>query len=284
MFNPNMVQIEDDKIIFNKNFNESLYSHIKILVLKNTIVFGSEFNQNLSILPSNVSKIFLGKKFQKSIIDIPTSIKSIIFANDSLFMGSFDYLHNDLEELVIGDNYDVCINKLPFNLQILILGKKFNSKIFNFPPNLKYLYIGKSYTYELDNLPNNLETLIIDGVYKTNILYPNNLKHFIISTDSEFDMELKNLPNTLVYLSIQNNYTHQISNLPESIICLELGDYYNGNIAQFPKKIKKIKFSNNFKYDFTYLPESLEIIELFSSYAYMDFIIYKFPNIKLLIN
>jgi hypothetical protein len=282
--NQNTTNADNKKIIFSETFNEPLYNYIKVLAYKDTIVFGKEFNQSLSILPSNITKIFLGTKFQKSLIDIPSSIKSIIFANDSLFVGSFDYLHNELEELIIGDGYDQSINKLPNNLKILILGKKFNSKIKNFPNDLKYLYIGESYIDYLDNLPDNLETLVINGKYDATISYPTELKHFIIMKDSKFTMELKDLPSTLVYLSIQNNYTRQILNLPESLVCIELGDYYDGNIKKFPSKIKKIKLSKNFKYDFTHLPESLETIELSSNYEYIDFLIYKFPNVKILIN
>jgi len=279
----NPIEILEDKLIFNEFFNEPLYPFIKILILKDIIVFGSEFNQNLSMLPSNVSKIYLGRNFQKSIIDISSSVKSIIFANDSLFIGSLDYLHNDLEELVIGDNYNIPINKLPYNLETLVLGRNFDPKIFSFSQNLKYLDIGKSYTHSLNNLPDNLETLIIGGKYNSQIIYPNNLKHFIISEDSEFTLELKDLPNSLVYLSIQNNYTQQISNLPESLLCLVLGDYYNGNITRFPNNLKKIKLTVNFNYDFIYLPSSLEIIELYSQYKYIDFLIYKFPNIRLIV-
>jgi len=186
--NQNPIQIQEDKIIFNEYFNEPLYQYIKLLTLKDTIVFGNEFNQNLAMLPTNITKIYLGKNFQKSLIDIPSSVKIIIFANDSLFVGSLDYLHNDLEELVIGDNYNLTINKLPYNLKNLVLGKKFESKIFNFPPKLKYLDIGKSYTHSLNNLPNELETLVINGKYNSQILYPSNLKHFVILKDSEFNI------------------------------------------------------------------------------------------------
>ena len=281
--NLNPIEIEDDKIIFNNTFNEPLYSYIKILVLKNTIVFGSEFNQNLSMLPSNITKIFLGKNFQKSLIDIPSSVKSIIFANDSVFTGSFDYLHNDLEELVISDNYDININKLPHNLINLVLGKKFSSKIHNFSSKLKYLDIGKSYINNLDNLPETLETLVIGGKFNGKIIYPDKLKHFIISADSEYNSELKDLPKSLIYLSIQNNYVFQILNLPENLFCIELGEFYNGNIIKFPKNLKKIKLCRDFIFDFTFIPESVEIIELYSEYKYIDFLIYKFPNIKLIV-
>ncbi len=282
--NINPLQIQENKIIFNEFFNEPLYPYIKLLTLKDTIVFGSEFNQNLSMLPTNIIKIYLGKNFQKSLIDIPSSIKSIIFADDSLFIGSFDYLHNDLEELVIGDNYNLTINKLPNNLKILVLGKKFESKILNYPPKLKYLDIGNSYTYSLNNLPNDLETLIINGKYNSQIIYPIGLRHFIILKDSEFNLELKDLPNSLVYLSIQNNYTLVISSLPDSIICLELGNNYKGNIQKFSNNLKKIKLCEDFNYDFTHLPETLEIVELNNKYKYIDFLIYKFPHIKLIIN
>ena len=75
----------------------------------------------------------------------------------------------------------------------------------------------------------------------------------------------------------------QILNLPENLFCIELGEFYNGNIIKFPKNLKKIKLCRDFIFDFTFIPESVEIIELYSEYKYIDFLIYKFPNIKLIV-
>jgi len=279
--NQNQLQILDDKIIFTDDFNEPILGFANIICLRKIIVFGKNFNQNLGMLPSNVEKIFLGKNFHKSIIDIPSNIKSIIFANDSIFLNSLDYLHNYIQELILGDNYNLIINKLPNNLKILILGKNFSSKINIFPNNLVYLDIGESYANSLDNLPESLETLIIGGKFNDFIKYTSNLKHLIIKNNCIFNKELENLPSSLLYLSIQNNYTIPITNLVDSILCLSLGDYYYGCINNFPPRLQKIILSENFFYDFKTLPESLEIIEAYRNYKYIDILIYKFPKIKI---
>ena len=278
----NKLKILEDKIIFDDNFNEPISNYINILFLKKIIVFGKNFNNNIGMLPSNVEKIFLGKNFQKSITDIPSSIKSIVFANDSIFFNSLDYLHNELNELILGDEYNLQINKLPYGLKTLVLGKHYYLKISVFPNNLSYLDIGESYQDSLDNLPESLETLVIGGKFNNFIKYPNNLKHFIIKNNCIFNKELDNLPN-LIYLSIQNDYRFPMNNLVDSILCLSLGDFYNGNINKFPPKLQKLILSDNFNYNFNNFPQSLEIIEVSKNYKHIDSIIYKFPKIKLII-
>ena len=102
-------------------------------------------------------------------------------------------------------DYNEVINRLPSSLKILVLGKSFSYKINEFPENLNYLDIGDSYTDSLDNLPKNLETLIIGGKFNNFIKYPENLKYFIIKENSSFNMSFDNLPNSLIYFSLQNN-------------------------------------------------------------------------------
>ena len=279
----NKLEIYGDKIVFNDNFNEPLINFINILSLCKIVVFGRDFNQNLSVIPNNIEKIFLGRNFKKSVIDIPISITSIIFANDSIYSNSIDYLHNNVKELILGDNYNITINKLPNSLLNLVLGKNYCLKIKEFSQGLTYLDIGDSYYEPLDNLPDNLNTLVIGGIFNNFIRYPNNLKHFTIRSSSLFDRELDNLPKSLIYLSIQNYYSNTIKNMPNTILCLSLGDHYNGFIYNFSNNLKKIILSKNFSHDFINLPDSLEIIELEQSYKFIDFLKFKFPKIKLII-
>jgi len=225
----------------------------------------------------------LGKNYQKSIIDLPSNVISITFANDNIFYGSIDYLHDNVQEIILSDHYNEIINRLPGSLITLVLGKNYSYKIYEFPVNLNYLDIGENYTDSLDNLPKNLETLIIGGKFNNFIKYPENLKYLIIKENSSFAMGLDNLPNSLIYFSLQNNYNLPISKLSDSIICLNLGNYYSGNIFNFSSKLKKIILSSDFNYDFKTLPDSVEIMEINKNYRYLDFIIYKFPKIKVII-
>ena len=282
-YNKKQLIILDDKIIFEDNFNEPIYAYLNILSLRKIISFGKNFNQNIAMIPNNVEKIFLGKNFQKSIVDIPSTIRSITFANDSIFFNLLDYLHNELRELILGDEYNLVITKFPYNLNTLVLGKNYGQRINIFPNNLKYLDIGESYTEPLDNLPESLETLIIGGKFNNFIKYPSNLKYLIIKKNSLFNKELENLPSTLIYLSIQNNYIFPINKLNDSILCLSLGDYYNGTINNFPLNLHKLILSENFNYDFMYLPPSIEIIETTQNYKHINSLIYRFPNIKVII-
>lgn len=281
--NLNLLEIKEDKIIFNDIFNEPISNLSNVLSLRKTIVFGKDFNQSLSTLPSNVEKIYLGKNFQKSIIDLPSNINSIIFANDNIFYGSLDYLHDNVQELILSDNYNEIINRLPGSLKTLILGKSYSYKINEFPSCLIYLDIGDNYTDSLDNLPKSLETLIVGGRFNNFIKYPETLKYLIIKENSSLATTFDNLPNSLIYFSLQNNYNLPISKLSDSIMCLSLGKYYNGNILNFPSKLKKIILSNGFEYDFKMLPDSVEIMELNKNYRYLDFLIYKFPKVKVVI-
>ena len=105
----NLIEIFDDKIILNDIFNEPIEKIINILILKNKIVFGKNFNQSLINLPSNIEQILLGKNYNKSLNNLPLNVKSIMFANDNIFYGSIDYLHSNIEEIILGDYYNTII-------------------------------------------------------------------------------------------------------------------------------------------------------------------------------
>ena len=270
-----------DRIIFNDDFNNPIETCINILSLKKTIVFGKSFNQNLENIPSNVERIYLGKYFQKSLTNIPSHVKSICFANDSIFYNYLDYLHDDVEELILGDNYDTVITKLPSNLKTLVLGCGYNLKINAFG-NLKYLDIGNSYTYSLDNLPNSLRTLVIGGEFNNYIKFPDELENFIIKKDCAYNRTLNDLPKSLIYLSIKNNYTQPIIKLPDSINVLEIG---GGYVQSFPPNLVKIILSdiNNFDWTTIKLLNTIKIIEISKNNIYMDKIMEMYPHAKIII-
>lgn len=280
IYNQYKTQILNDRVIFNDDFNEPLDKCINLLGLKKIIVFGKSFNQDLESIPMNVQQIYLGKYFQKSLTNIPSNVKSICFANDSLFYNYLDYLHDDVEELILGDDYNVSINKLPLGLKILILGTGYNFKINAFP-NLMYLDIGESYSYSLDNLPLSLETLVVGGEFNNYIKFPEQLKHFVIKKNCMFGKELDNLPNSLVFLSIQNNYTLPLTKLPDSITCISLGDHYNGNISNFSSKLLKVILSDGFEWDLSKFPKTIEVFEISKKFKHIDSIVQMFPNIKI---
>ena len=273
-------EITEDKIIFNDSFNEKIEHYIDILSLKETIHFGSNFNQNLSCLPFNIKKIYLGKNFNNPLDNIPYSIISIIFSTDSIFNNSLDYLHNYISEIILPDNYDRKITKFPKSLKTLVLGNNYKYKLI-FPDNLIYLSIGRKYIHPLNNLPKTLETLFIDGVYNEEIVFPEKLKHLTLLEKSVYNKKLVNLPDSLLYLSILNEYDLEVDDI-DSILCLSLGNYYNGNII-LPKNLKKLKLSQHFSYKFESLPISLETIEVYSNYLYLYDLKYKYKKIKLII-
>ena len=269
----------DLDLIFNDNFNEPLTSgYLYLLKDKERLIFGSSFNQSLRYIPENITEIVIGKSYTLLLDNLPSTINSLIFTDDAEYYSSLDYLPLSLENLVLGDQYNYKISKFP-NLKKLVFGNNYSHSIDNFPDTLLYLDIGESYNITLNNLPETLETLIIGGCYNNIINFPSSLINFIIKENCDYIQDLENLPDTVVFLAILNNYYISIEKLNKKIVYIELGDYYNGEITCWPDSLKKLKLSKNNKYDFIELPDSLLIIEVYRDYVYLQELINRYPGL-----
>ncbi len=121
---------------------------------------------------------------------------------------------------------------------VLFLEKKHNK--LTFKSWMKKLYI-IYYDHELDNLLEGLEYLDID---------------------KKVNRKLRNLPNSLKYLSIRN-YNFPIDNLPNNLEELHLCNCHHP-LDKIPKTVKKLTINNNDYLDT--IPDNIEYLEISGLY------------------
>ena len=219
-------------ILFKDDFNDRLDDYIHIINEHDTIFFGKSFNNDISILPPNITTIIFHSEsvFNQEIKDFPYNLKKIVFGKE--FTKSLDYLPASLEEL----EFEYC--------------SEFNYDIFNLTPSIKKITFGQNYSKPLNCLPSNLEYLKISSLYNEEIkVFPQKLKYLIFYKDTPtndyyadnttqineyYKFEIKNLPHSLIEIKYPHKYSYPIENLPKSLKILKINDNY-----QFKKNIKK---------------------------------------------
>jgi hypothetical protein len=89
-------------------------------------------------LSDNIEELELGRNFNLELNDLPSSIKKIIFHNQS--------------------KYDKPLNNLPKNVELLELPDEYKIPIINIPQELKKIFCSKDYKF-IDDFSNfNVET------------------------------------------------------------------------------------------------------------------------------
>jgi hypothetical protein len=231
-------------IVFKNNFNEQLDNYIDIINKYDTIFFGKSFNNDISILPPNITTIIFHSEcnFNQEIKDFPCNLKKIVFGKN--FSKPVDYLPASFEELEF----------VPDSL--------FDCDLSNLHPFLKKITLGNNFSKSINCLPANLEYLKISTLYNKEIkVLPNKLKHLIFyDNDNDNDFE----KNCFIYNSTyckKKNYKFEIKKLPQNLI--------------------EIKYPQNYHYPITELPESLKILKINYSYQFNNDIKKNFPHIKI---
>lgn len=170
--------------IFNNDFNEELSKEtLEKLKEYKSVIFGKKFNKSIDNLPNNIKHIEIRKiskqteftlypasDFDQPINNLPINLKTLcLFTNN--FSHNLDFLPESLETLVFNNTNAIDTNKityfnnLPINLKELILDiTRFNSPLDQLPDNLEKLTITSGICLtKLDKLPRNLKTLKLDG-------------------------------------------------------------------------------------------------------------------------
>lgn len=180
------------------------------------------FTGNLTILPRNIKKLYLGDFFNKS-IDI---LK--------------DY---DIKNLTIGKDFNKTIKNLPLYLKKLKLSTSFN-KILG--------YFDKKNNVYVSFLPETLESFIIEGHYDDD---------YYVETLFDKEME-PYLPQNLKFLRMSDSYIGTINNLPQNLHTLHIGSFFNQPVDNLPSSLRSIHFGDSFNQPIDNLPNGIEIIEL----------------------
>jgi len=183
------------------NDNEYDYSQdtlvIELMKKYKKVVLGDAFNQSIDFLPDGITHLHLGRRFNKPIMNLPTTLKNLIIAANEIaycdFNQSLDYLPEGLESLTIRLNQ---VFRLPIN---------------NLPSGLKHLhFICKTFHHPINNLPDGLETLVIGCFdYCNTYQMPANLKRIDIThelCENERDALNKNLIAKYPNIHFELNY------------------------------------------------------------------------------
>jgi len=181
---------ENLEIIFKNSFNKTIEDkEINKFRLYDKIIFGFSFNQSITNkIPSNIIFIKFGHNYNKSI-----------------------------EQIVIDGEED--------NIQELILGEKFNLPVKNISPNIKKLTFGNDFNLPVDNLPCKLEFIKFGNNFNQNVDYlPCSLKEVIFG--NSFNHQLENLPSSIEIIELGQNFNHSITFLPIGLRKLILNKVY----------------------------------------------------------
>ena len=142
-------------IIFRDNFNEPLDDYIDVINQHDKIFLGLSFNNDISILPPNITTIIFHTEssFNQEIKDFPCNLKKIVFGKN--FNKPLDYFPASLEELEFEPSsmFDHDLYNLPQSVKKITLGINFSKSINHLPSNLEYLKISTWYNEEIKVFP-----------------------------------------------------------------------------------------------------------------------------------
>jgi hypothetical protein len=257
-----MYKIQDDIFYYNddKEITDDIIdichkNKIKIFKFKN-IKFDSSIDK-LSQLNHLIEIKLRKNNFNQEINKLPIHIQKLTLNNN--YNNSLDILHNynELTTLVLGENFDLCIDKLPLSLNTLIFtchstsrytyydSSDFNKEINNLPANLYTLYFhSKSlFNQSIDNLPIELNTLNLGICFNQPIdNLPPNLHTLIFYIYSLFNQLINNLPTNLYLLKLPYKYNNIIKNLPNTLHTIYINENYK-YINDLIKIYPHIKFN-----------------------------------------
>jgi len=217
--------VDDDWLKFNDTFNEEINNYNNIIKEHTKIDLGWDFNKPLDL--SNKQNL--------------THLKLSDYFNQEL------NLENNI------------------NLTHLELGR-FTTNVISVPNSLIYLSINHIYNKYIDISKIKHLKLNVNNIPLMNILE-------ILELDEKFVLELINLPNSIkqVIFSLDSQYDESLDNLPNSVEYLKLPQDYLLKIKKFPKNLKKIVCVEDYEYidDFkNYEVETYEYTEFYQNDYY----------------
>ena len=146
-----MYKIEDNKIIFDYDYNKTTFCEIiEIYNMTNDV---------------KIDEIKFGEFFNQDIYLLPPYIKKIEFHWHSRFDHQLDFLPKSLTHLKLGPNFNMPLDNLPEGLTHLELGPYFNIELERLPESLTYLDLGHCFNQALCKLPDSLINLTIGTHY-----------------------------------------------------------------------------------------------------------------------
>ncbi len=224
--------IQGNKIIFNRKFNKPIGEDFEFLSKLNSIYFeeGSQFNQLLDNLPSNIKIIKLQDHFNQPLNNLPNNLLSLSICGK--YSHPLDNLPNSLLKLsLVKGDYFGLVDNLPNKLDSLQI--HFSDVVTD----------GKKY---LHNLPNSLINLVLKSDSRASnfsFCIPDSVVNLEIN-NNVFNC-LENFPSSLKYLTI-TDFENDVVDFPEGLEVLHLNHEFFGLIVNLPSSLKKIIISDNY--------------------------------------
>jgi len=221
-------------------------------ITPSTITIKHSFNEPL-LINTPLNELVLGQDFNNT-ITFTADVKKITFSypfnQDVIFPET-------TEEIIFGECFNQYLNFYPQSLKILTFGDNYNQSLNNLPKNLKSLTLGKNFTYQL-NIPPSVHTLTFHPESFKTFKVPGFIKELSIN----YDGPLPPLPN-LLKLRLLGEYNWELINLPDTLIFLELGDNFNKDIMPLEElpSLKTLILGNKFNREVN-IPHSLELLKL----------------------
>lgn len=266
-------------VMFNDNFNKKIgcigcnYNDCpKNLPSSIThIIFNDKFNENVDYLPQNILEIKFGELFTQSIDYLPDHVKIITFGNK--FNKYIDYLPNTITHIYFGNDYNHDLRRLPMELEYIKFGKSFNKQMFNISESLKTIVFGDNFNQKIDRYwwkDISRTTHITFGIaFNQNIDdLPNSITHIIFPfNECKFNKDIINIPKSLKYLHLANNFNSFILAKLSTLEYLRIGE----NCCSYlifdndDNELKELYIDTMHIYNFEIFPQKIEHLRLSNS-------------------
>ena len=157
------------QLTFGFHFNQPVKGALDNLTQLQQLTFGYDFNQPVEGALDNLTQLqqlTFGERFNQE-LEIPLNIKILkIYCNNKKII---DYLPNSIEELYLGEKFNLELNNLHPNASVsearMLLcwpnsikkisydpGSNYNKELNNLPKSLEKLYLPKNYNKEIKNI------------------------------------------------------------------------------------------------------------------------------------
>ena len=99
-------------------------------------------------------------------IDLPFNIIILILGCNNQYIIS--NLHNNIQELKFGHNFDLELNDLPTSIKRIEFNEfsKYNKQLNNLPYSIEYLELNIYYNQKIEKIPKNLKTIKCSKKYE----------------------------------------------------------------------------------------------------------------------
>lgn len=143
-------QSRNNILIFYANFNDELHDTLVLFDNLNKIIFKNQ----------NKGKMMINSKFNKSVDNLPETIRTICFGHS--FNQPVENLPLLLEWIEFGYSFNQRVDMLPNTIRYLVFGYFFNQKIDDLPTSIEFLKLGEKFYQNLNDLPRSVQKIELE--------------------------------------------------------------------------------------------------------------------------